>query len=190
MNKLTTKDTLEQYLSVVGTCRTLFIHKLKDYGASWRVFRMISIADQLYIKACRIRQLQSNPIQMIDEGIPGEFMGLVNYGLIGLIQDKYPGGLLDEMSIADAELKYDEMVLAVKNLMLKKNHDYGEAWRDMSQESLVDLILVKLMRIRQILANNGETAVSEGVDGNLMDIVNYAVFALILIQEQQGINLK
>lgn len=171
-----------QYQEVIRSCKEVYLNKAKDYGTSWRVYRTISIADQIYIKAWRIRQIQEGGIQKIADSIESEFMGIVNYGLIALIQLSLNEDIKADLSLADAELFYDQQAEQVKELMLQKNHDYGEAWRSMSQESFTDLILNKLLRIRQILANDGKTLISEGVDANFCDIVNYAVFALIKIR--------
>ena len=155
--------TDSQYDEVIGDCRKVFLEKAADYGTSWRVLRLVSVADQLFIKARRIRTLQEKKTRKIGDDIQSEFKGIINYSVI--------------------ELMYDRCIASARQLMTDKNHDYGEAWRDMSQESFADLILVKLKRIRQILANDGVTRVSEGIDSNLLDILNYAAFALILIGE-------
>ena len=177
------KDTLRQYETAVKSCRDIFLKKTADYGTSWRVLRMISILDQLYIKAKRIRTVQQAGSQRVGEDLRGEFQAIVNYGIIGLIQlDLQPDGM-EELGTDKTMLFYDDKIKFVKNIMENKNHDYGEAWREMSQESFVDLILMKLQRMRQILANDGKTLISEGIDANLTDIVNYAVFALIGIAE-------
>ena len=170
--------TLDQYQQVLQSCKSLFLRKAADYGTSWRVLRPISIVDQIYIKAWRIRQIQETGVQRVSDSIASEFVGIVNYGLIALIQDSADNDEI-EWSIEAAANAYEAEAVKVEALMLQKNHDYGEAWRDMSEESLVDLILVKLLRIRQIIANKGRTEVSEGADANFMDIINYAIFALI-----------
>jgi hypothetical protein len=175
----TLNETLYQYRQVIASCKDLFLRKAADYGTSWRVLRPISIVDQIYIKAWRIRQIQEKGVQLISDSIASEFVGIVNYGIIALIQDAARGDDEWDWPIESAAQAYEAEALKIEALMLEKNHDYGEAWRDMSEESLVDLILVKLLRIRQIIANSGETQVSEGADANFMDIVNYAVFALI-----------
>lgn len=175
-------DTLTQYREVVASCKEVFLKKAKDYGTSWRVYRTISIADQIYIKAWRIRQIQESGVQKIGDSIESEFMGIVNYGLIALVQLSLEQDIQDDLAIEAAEQYYDVQAARVEALMLQKNHDYGEAWRAMSQESFTDLILAKLLRIRQILANEGKTLISEGVDANFDDIINYAVFALIKIR--------
>lgn len=171
------------YDAVMKECRNIFLNKTRDYGTSWRVLRQISIADQLYIKALRIRTIQEKGVQKVDEDIYGEFRAMVNYGVIGLIQLTLKEQV-EDLPLEKAEQLYDEKALFVKKVMQNKNHDYGEAWRNMSQESFVDLILMKLLRIRQILVNHGKTLVSEGIDANYVDIVNYSVFALIMASEK------
>lgn len=175
--------TLQQYQQVVSRCRDLFVKKAQDYGTSWRMLRPISIVDQIYIKAWRIRQIQETGQQKIADSVESEFIGIVNYGIIALIQNAMPEGAAIELDAAEARNWYEQQAKEIEDLMLQKNHDYGEAWRDMSQQSFVDLILVKLLRIKQILANDGQTIVSEGADANFCDIVNYAIFALIKMRE-------
>ena len=177
--------TLQQYRNVVNQCKDLYIKKAKDYGTSWRVLRPISIVDQIYIKAWRIRQIQETGHQKIQDSIESEFIGIVNYGIIALIQDAMPPDADTELDTQEATRWYELKAQEIEDLMVQKNHDYGEAWRDMSQQSFVDLILVKLLRVKQILANDGQTIVSEGMDANFTDIVNYAVFALIKMNEQK-----
>jgi len=160
----------------------VYLKKAQDYGTSWRVYRTISIADQIYIKAWRIRQIQESGIQKIGDSIESEFMAIVNYGLMALIQLSLDKDAPTSLTVEEAARYYEAQVAVVEALMLQKNHDYGEAWREMSQESFTDLILAKLLRIRQILANDGKTLISEGVDANFCDIVNYGVFALIRIR--------
>ena len=172
-------NTNSQYEAVIGQCRDIFIKKTHDYGTSWRVLRQISITDQLYIKALRIRTIQEKGVQRVNEDIPGEFMAMVNYGIIGLIQLTLTDRI-EDLPLEEAVRLYDEKAAFARTIMENKNHDYGEAWRNMSQQSLVDLILMKLLRIRQILANDGKTIASEGIDSNFVDIINYSVFALIL----------
>jgi hypothetical protein len=179
------KDTLRQYENAVKGCRDIFLKKTADYGTSWRVLRMISILDQLYIKAKRIRTIQEKGSQRVGEDIRGEFQAIVNYGVIGLIQFDMKDEDVEELSMDKTAAFYDEKISFVKKIMENKNHDYGEAWREMSQESFVDLILMKLQRMRQILANDGKTLISEGIDANLTDIINYAIFALIGIAEDR-----
>lgn len=176
-------NTNLQYDKAIDSCRDIYYKKFKDYGTSWRLLRIISITDQLYIKAQRIRTLQEKGVQQIEDGIYSEFKAMVNYGIIGLIQIELAAAAELELSEEQALNLYDRYADTARQTMLKKNHDYGEAWRAMSQESFVDLILVKLMRIRQILANEGRTLVSEGIDSNFIDIINYSLFALILIDE-------
>lgn len=178
-------NTDQQYDSAVSNCREIFIKKTKDYGTSWRVYRTISIADQIYIKAKRIRNIQQKGIQKINDDIRGEFMGILNYAVIGLIQldinDDDPDIDRDENLLSEeAGNRYDEKIVIAKKLMQDKNHDYDEAWRNMSHESFVDLILAKILRIKQIVQNDGITLASEGIDSNYYDIINYAAFALIL----------
>lgn len=175
-------ETLQQYQSVIASCREIYLKKAQDYGTSWRVLRNISIVDQIYIKAWRIRSIQDKGVQKISDSIESEFMAIVNYGLIALIQTHASPNLEIDLSLQSATALYTEQAETVEQLMLQKNHDYGEAWRDMSQESFVDIILTKLLRIKQILANEGKTLISEGADANFTDIINYAVFALIRIR--------
>jgi hypothetical protein len=176
-------NTTTQYEQAVRTCRDIFIKKTKDYGTSWRVLRQISIVDQIYIKAQRIRTIQEKKQQKVADDIAAEFKAMVNYGVIGLIQLDLNRNMVEDLPVEEVEKLYDEKIGLSFRLMNDKNHDYGEAWREMSQESFVDLILMKLLRIRQILANGGKTLVSEGIDANYTDIINYSVFALILISE-------
>ena len=173
--------TDKQYDEVIRSCKEIFLKKASDYGTAWRVLRTISIVDQIFIKAQRIRTIQQKGEQKISDGISGEFKGIINYAVIGLIQLELPGEAPEEMKTTDVAVLFDKYVQTAKSLMEDKNHDYGEAWRSMSQESFVDLILMKLQRIRQILSNDGKTIMSEGIDANYLDIINYAVFALILI---------
>lgn len=179
-------NTITQYNAVVQACEDVFLKKTKDYGTSWRMFRPISIVDQIYIKAWRIRQIQENKgVQQIEDSIASEFAGIINYGYIALIQAGLTENEPMDLDVETVKMQYDTQVAFVRDLMLKKNHDYGEAWRNMSQESFADLILTKLLRIKQILSNDGKTIVSEGIDANFCDIINYAIFALILIDEQK-----
>ena len=172
--------TDQQYDSAIKSCREIFLKKTKDYGTSWRVYRTISIADQIYIKAKRIRNIQETGVQKINDDITSEFKGILNYAIIGLIQLEILNDEVEEIPLEDVTTLYDEKVMMSKKLMEDKNHDYGEAWRDMSQESFVDLILAKILRIKQIIQNEGKTLISEGIDANYFDIINYAAFALIL----------
>ena len=172
--------TSEQYDRAVVGSRNTFIKKTGDYGTSWRVYRSISIADQIYIKAKRIRTIQEKKLQKIGDDIKSEFEGILNYAVIGLIQLDLPADAPEELPVEEVEKLYNGKVATAKQLMEDKNHDYGEAWREMSQESFVDLIMAKLLRIKSILKNDGRTIMSEGIDANFYDILNYAVFALIL----------
>jgi len=177
------KDTIRQYENAVKSCRDIFLKKTADYGTSWRVLRMISILDQIFIKAKRIRTIQETGSRLVGEDIRGEFEAIVNYGVIGLIQLDLNSYKIEELDEEKAAVLYDEKIQLVKKVMENKNHDYGEAWREMNQASFTDLILMKLQRMRQILANDGKTLISEGIDANLTDIINYALFALIGIAE-------
>ncbi|MEO7984273.1 MAG: DUF1599 domain-containing protein [Bacteroidota bacterium] len=173
--------TNQQYDKAISSCKEIFLKKAKDYGTAWRVLRTISIVDQIFIKAQRIRTIQQKGEQKVSDSIAAEFKGIINYAVIGLIQLELPQNAPEEMDIAEVSALFDKNVQTAKTLMQDKNHDYGEAWRSMSQESFVDLILMKLQRIRQILNNDGKTIMSEGIDANYPDIINYAVFALILM---------
>ena len=172
--------TSQQYDSVIAICRSLFINKMKDYGSAWRILRLPSLTDQIYIKAQRIRGLQENEVRKVDEDETGEFIGIINYSIMALIQLEL--GVVDQpdLNVKDATILYDAKVKLTKDLMEDKNHDYGEAWREMRVSSLTDLILQKLLRVKQIEDNKGKTLVSEGIDANYQDMINYAVFALIL----------
>ncbi len=175
--------TSQQYDSVIAICRSLFINKMKDYGSAWRILRLPSLTDQIFIKAQRIRTLQENDIQKVEDDETGEFIGIINYSIMALIQLEL--GFVDkpDLNFDDATQLYDQKIALTKQLMENKNHDYGEAWREMRVSSLTDLILQKLLRVKQIEDNKGKTLVSEGIDANYQDMINYAVFALILIQK-------
>ncbi len=175
-------NTSKQYDAVITTCRTLFSKKMEDYGSAWRIMRLPSLTDQIFIKAQRIRGLQENTVHKVDEDETTEFIGIINYALMALIQlEKGVVGQPD-IDTDEALTLYDEKVALTKKLMEDKNHDYGEAWRDMRLSSLTDLILQKLLRIKQIEDHQGKTLVSEGIDANYQDIINYAIFALILLK--------
>ena len=176
-------QTSAQYDQAIASCSDIFIKKTKDYGTAWRVLRIISVVDQIFIKALRIRTIQDKGFQKVDDGIQDEFKGIINYAVIGLIQLKLDDPKVEDMPVDQVQSLYQANVDFAKSTMMDKNHDYGEAWRDMSQESYADLILVKLLRIRQILTNDGKTLISEGIDANFVDILNYATFALIQISE-------
>ena len=175
------KNTSQEYDAVIAICRQLFINKMKDYGSAWRILRLPSLTDQIFIKAQRIRSLQENDIRKIDEDETGEFIGIINYSIMALIQLEL--GVVDQpdLDVAKATELYDAKVKLTKDLMEDKNHDYGEAWREMRVSSLTDLILQKLLRVKQIEDNKGKTLVSEGIDANYQDMINYSVFALILM---------
>lgn len=177
-------NTNEQYDAAVTSCKNIFLSKTKDYGTSWRVYRTISVADQIYIKAKRIRTIQEKGLQKIGDDVISEFKGILNYGIIGLIQLDINDDEVEDLPVEQVQKLYEEKIAFAKKLMQDKNHDYGEAWREMSQESFVDLTLAKILRIKQILKNDGQTIISEGIDANFYDIINYAVFALILIEEK------
>ena len=175
-------DTKAQFEHVIGICRDLFIKKLHDYGASWRIMRPESITDQLFIKAKRIRNLEIKKVSQVGEGIYPEFIGIVNYGIIGLIQLDLGFSSTVDISNREAADLYDKFMTQTKELMYAKNADYDEAWRDMRINSYTDLILTKIQRTKQIEDNHGETIVSEGIDANYMDMVNYSLFALIKLE--------
>ncbi len=173
------QNTTKQYDDVITTCRNLFINKMKDYGSAWRILRLPSLTDQIFIKAQRIRSLQQNEVRKVDEGEVSEFIGIINYCLMALVQLEKGVDEQPDLTVAEATELYDAKVAVTKKLMQDKNHDYGEAWRDMRVSSLTDLILQKLLRVKQIEDNSGKTLVSEGIDANYQDMINYAVFALI-----------
>ena len=175
------EDTEKQFESVIATCRDLFAKKLHDYGAAWRILRPQSVTDQLFIKANRIRSLEVKGVSLVGEGIRPEFIAIVNYGIIGLIQLERGYAESADITPEEALKLYDKHAMAALKLMLAKNHDYDEAWRQMRISSYTDLILMKLYRTKQIEGLKGDTLVSEGVDANYMDMINYAVFGLIKI---------
>lgn len=178
--------TEEQYDKIISQCRTLFINKMKDYGSAWRILRLPSLTDQIFIKAQRIRSIQENSERKIDEDESAEFIGIINYSVMALIQLEMGIAEQPDLSVDEATKAYDEKIAVTKKLMLDKNHDYGEAWRDMRISSLTDLILQKLLRVKQIENNQGKTLVSEGIDANYQDMINYSVFALILLEQYQA----
>ncbi|MBE0424251.1 MAG: DUF1599 domain-containing protein [Lutibacter sp.] len=179
------QQTSKQYDAVIEKCRSLYINKLKDYGCAWRILRLPSLTDQIFIKAQRIRQLQENLTRKVEEGEVSEFIGIVNYSVMALIQLEKGVAEQPDLSAEEAIKLYDRHVGITKSLMEDKNHDYGEAWRDMRVSSLTDLILQKLLRVKQIEDNKGKTIVSEGIDANYQDMINYAVFALIHLKESE-----
>lgn len=172
-------QTAMQYDAVIAQCRSLFIKKMKDYGSAWRILRLPSLTDQIFIKAQRIRSLQQNEQRKVDEGEAPEFIGIINYCVMALVQLELGVVEQPDLNLDQAVSQYDEKIAITKQLMLDKNHDYGEAWRDMRVSSLTDLILQKLLRVKQIEDNQGKTLVSEGIDANYQDMINYSVFALI-----------
>lgn len=180
------KDTSQQYDAVVKKCRSLFINKMKDYGCAWRILRLPSLTDQIFIKAQRIRSLQENEIQKVEEGQISEFIGIVNYSVMALVQLEKGVAEKPDLSTTEVTKFYDAIILKTKQLMENKNHDYGEAWRAMRVSSLTDLILQKLLRIKQIEDNNGKTLVSEGIAANYEDMINYAIFSLILLGDRNN----
>ncbi|MDB4299098.1 DUF1599 domain-containing protein [Flavobacteriaceae bacterium] len=176
-------DTSKEYNEVIDTCRSLFQKKMKDYGSAWRILRLPSLTDQIFIKAQRIRGLQQNKQQRVDEGQVSEFIGIINYCIMALVQ--LEKGVVEQPDIVleEALELYDQKIATTKQLMMDKNHDYGEAWRDMRVTSLTDLIIQKLLRVKQIEDNQGKTLVSEGIDANYQDMINYAVFAMIHLED-------
>jgi len=177
------QNTSKQYDEVISTCRNLFNKKMKDYGSAWRILRLPSLTDQIFIKAQRIRGLQQNDVRKVDEDEVSEFIGIINYCIMALIQLEKGVVEQPDLSVEEALVLYDDKVAVAKQLMDDKNHDYGEAWREMRVSSLTDLILQKLLRIKKIEDNAGKTIVSEGIDANYQDMINYAVFALILLKQ-------
>ena len=173
------QKTIKQYDNVTSICKSLFEKKLHDYGSAWRILRLSSLTDQIFIKAQRIRGLQKNTIQKVDEGQSEEFIGIINYSVMALIQIEMGIAEIPDLNAKDCINFYDKMIEKTRELMMNKNHDYGEAWREMRVSSLTDLILQKLLRVKQIEDNKGNTLVSEGIDANYTDIINYAIFALI-----------
>lgn len=176
-------QTSQQYDAIIKQCRDLFFNKMKDYGCAWRILRLPSLTDQIYIKAQRIRSLQENEVRKIDEGEASEFIGIINYSVMALIQLQKGVADQPDLSMQEVEELYDSVIRDTKELMENKNFDYGEAWREMRVSSLTDLILQKLLRIKQIEDNKGKTLVSEGIGANYEDMINYAIFALILLEE-------
>jgi len=177
------QQTISEFDAIIKNCRDIFIKKMNDYGTAWRILRISSLTDQIYIKAQRIRSIEDKGHQKIEEDVSNEFVGIVNYAVIGLIQLELGVSNLEEnMEENEVISIYDNYVSTAKKLMIAKNHDYGEAWREMRTSSLTDLILQKISRVKQIENNKGETLISEGVDANYLDMLNYAVFALIKLK--------
>lgn len=182
-------NTGEQYDAVIAACKDIFSKKMSDYGSAWRILRTSSLTDQIYIKAKRIRSIEDKGVSKVDEGIFPEFIGIANYSVMALIQLEVGMGEEIEMKSDDIISMYDRLFYSAKHLMEDKNHDYDEAWRDMRVSSLTDLILMKLLRIKQIEDNKGLTIISEGLDANYFDIINYAVFAMIRLEESNEISV-
>ena len=179
------QNTSKEYDAIVSSCRDLFSKKMKDYGCAWRILRLPSLTDQIFIKAQRIRGLQQNKTQRVKEGASCEFIGIINYCVMALIQIERGVVEQPDLSFEETMSDYNSKVAQTKQLMMDKNHDYGEAWRDMRVSSLTDLILQKLLRVKQIEDNAGQTLVSEGIDANYQDMINYAIFALIHLNNNQ-----
>lgn len=182
---MSASTTTDQYDNVIRACRDLYVKKTRDYGTAWRVLRPSSLTDQIYIKASRIRSLEMMAGQrQVDEGVESEYIGIINYCIMALIQLDMQEETDTDLPLEQATQLYDEHASTTRALMLRKNHDYGEAWRSMRVSSITDLILMKIVRTKSIEDNDGTTLVSEGLDANYMDMINYAVFALILLSEQ------
>ena len=173
------RNTSEQFDQITAKCREIFTDKMQDYGPSWRIFRLHGITDQLYIKVCNIRQVQTTGVSLVGDDIEGNLRAIINYGVTAIIQARHGYADSIDMSREEALKLYDGIINEAKELMLRKNHDYGEAWREMSKEGIIDMILAKIIRIKTILENGGKTIASEGVEGNYFDIINYAIFDLI-----------
>jgi len=179
-------NTQEQFKQAMAGCRDIFSKKLHDYGAAWRIMRPSSVTDQIYIKANRIRSLEVKGVSLVGEGIYPEFQAIVNYGIVGLIQLELGYAEKEDLSADEAMEYYDKYATEALELMLKKNHDYDEAWRSMRISSYTDLILMKLYRTKQIEGNDGKTLISEGIDANYLDMINYSVFGLIKLAEKNN----
>jgi hypothetical protein len=178
------QQTVNEYDSIIKKCEDIFAKKMKDYGSAWRILRISSLTDQIFIKAQRIRSIEQKGEQKIQEGVANEFVGIVNYAIVGLIQlDLGVSELAEEMDYNEVMNIFSKHANIAKELMIAKNHDYGEAWRDMRVSSLTDLILQKILRVKQIEDNHGVTLISEGVNANYLDMLNYAVFALIKLEK-------
>ena len=178
------QNTTTQFDQVVSKCTEIFEKKTIDYGTAWRILRSSSLTDQIFIKANRIRTIQENKVSKVDEGIESEFIGIINYCVMALIQLELKDDERLELPSEDVIKMYNHYILTSKQLMEQKNHDYGEAWRDMRVSSLTDLILMKILRVKQIEDNSGKTIISEGIDANYYDMINYAIFAMIHLSEQ------
>jgi hypothetical protein len=173
------QNTSQQYDAAITLCKDIFLKKMKDYGTAWRNLRLTSLTDQIFIKAQRIKSIEEKGTQKISDDIKGEYIGIINYCLIGLIQIDLQDDTRIDLPYEEVAVLYEKNCNTTKQLMLDKNHDYGEAWRDMRISSLTDLILMKIFRVKQIEDNKGKTIISEGIDANYMDMINYSVFALI-----------
>mgnify|MGYP006200969985 CR=1 FL=1 len=171
--------TSQEYDKVIAICRQLYINKMKDYGSAWRILRLPSLTDQIFIKAQRIRTLEEKKVSKVGEDIIGEYIGIINYCVIAMMQLELPDDAPQELNPGDVAVNFDQKILETKELMFAKNHDYGEVWRDMRVSSLTDLILMKILRVKQIEDNKGKTLASEGVFANYQDMINYSIFALI-----------
>jgi hypothetical protein len=179
------EHSLLQYDTVISRCKELFLRKNQDYGTAWRVLRLSSLTDQIYIKASRIRNIEEQGTRKVSDNVEDEYVGMINYSLMALIQHALAGDDRQDIPMAELGPLYDKYALETRQLFENKNHDYGEIWRDMRISSYTDLILMKLLRIKQIEDNQGHLLVSEGVDANYMDIINYCVFALIRLEEKE-----
>ena len=177
------QKTEQKYREIIYSCKEIFRTKTKDYGSSWRILRVSSITDQIFIKARRIRSIQEKGHQKINDGIDNEFRGIINYCIMALIQQELPPHFKIKIEYEELEKQYDKIVTSTLKLLKNKNHDYDEAWKEMRVSSMTDIILMKLMRVKQIENNLGKTIISEGVDGCYQDIINYAIFCLILLSE-------
>lgn len=173
------QQTIDEYKQVISACKDIFEKKTRDYGTAWRILRLPSITDQIYIKAQRIRSIQEKGTQKVDDDVNGEFVAIINYCIIALIQMNLTADDPLEMKFEDLETYFDTNAAETLELLLAKNHDYGEAWREMRVSSITDIILMKLLRVKQIEDNQGKTLISEGIEANYQDMINYAVFALI-----------
>lgn len=183
-------NTAAEYDLIIKQCKDLFLKKAIDYGTAWRIMRLPSVTDQIFIKAQRIRTIEENKISKVADDIPSEYVGIINYCIIAMIQLELSVGSDEQLSIETVEALYDRFINETKDLMTSKNHDYGEAWRDLRIGSLTDLILMKILRIKQIENNYGKTLASEGVKANYQDMLNYAVFALIKLTISNGVPTK
>ncbi len=179
-------NTTNQFNSIISECRGLFLTKMKDYGSAWRILRTSSLTDQIYIKANRIRTIQQKGTSKVDEGVRDEFIGIINYCIMAVVQLRLNNESELEMLAEEAEIHYNEIAADALGLMNNKNHDYGEAWRSMRVSSITDLILMKLLRVKKIEDNQGKTIISEGLEANYLDMLNYAVFAIILLDEEKS----